>query len=67
MWRGFYLLKIPTLSRKARLFLEWTWAMFFPPDIAHLGYERTKRTATMAERLDRPLRVAPSGAREPAA
>jgi NADH dehydrogenase len=44
LWRGFYLLKIPTLSRKTRLFLEWNWAMFFPPDIAHLSYARTKRT-----------------------
>jgi NADH dehydrogenase len=44
LWRGVYLLKIPTLARKTRLFLEWNWAMFFPPDIAHLGYRRTKRT-----------------------
>ncbi|MDX1517637.1 MAG: NAD(P)/FAD-dependent oxidoreductase [Woeseiaceae bacterium] len=43
MWRGVYLLKIPTLGRKARLFLEWNWAMFFPPDIAHLGFNRTRR------------------------
>jgi hypothetical protein len=26
-----------------RLFLEWNWAMFFPPDISHLGYRRTLR------------------------
>lgn len=43
MWRGVYLLKIPTLARKVRLFLEWNWAMFFPPDISHFGYRRTKR------------------------
>jgi NADH:ubiquinone reductase (H+-translocating) len=43
MWRGLYLLRIPTLARKTRLFLEWNWAMFFPPDIAHLGYRRTQR------------------------
>jgi NADH:ubiquinone reductase (H+-translocating) len=43
MWRGYYLLRIPTLARKARLFLEWNWAMFFPPDISHLGYRRTQR------------------------
>ncbi len=41
MWRGIFLLKVPTLSRKMRLFLEWSWAMFFPPDIAHLGFKRT--------------------------
>lgn len=45
MWRGIYLLKIPTLARKVRLFLEWNWAMLFPPDISHFGYRRTKRTA----------------------
>jgi NADH dehydrogenase len=43
MWRGLYLLRIPTLARKTRLFLEWNWAMFFPPDISHLGYRRTQR------------------------
>jgi hypothetical protein len=43
MWRGLYLLRIPTLARKSRLFLEWNWAMFFPPDIAHFGYRRTQR------------------------
>jgi NADH dehydrogenase len=46
MWRGTYLLRMPTLARKARLFLEWNWAMFFPPDISHLGYRRTQRRPT---------------------
>ncbi len=41
MWRGVYLLKVPTVARKVRLFLEWNWAMFFPPDIAHLGFKRS--------------------------
>jgi NADH dehydrogenase len=45
MWRGLYLLRVPTLSRKTRLFLEWNWAMFFPPDISHLGYRRSFRRA----------------------
>ena len=43
LWRGVYLLKIPTLARKARLFLEWNWAMFFPPDIVHFNYRRSLR------------------------
>jgi NADH dehydrogenase len=46
MWRGLFLLRIPTLARKARLFLEWNWAMFFPPEIAHLGYRRTPRQSS---------------------
>lgn len=41
LWRGAYLLKIPTFARKARIFLEWNWAMLFPPDIAHMGFRRT--------------------------
>ena len=41
LWRGVYLLKVPTFARKVRLFLEWNWAMLFPPDIAHLGFKRT--------------------------
>lgn len=48
LWRGVYLLKIPTLGRKVRLFLEWNWAMFFPPDISHLGYARTRRIVPSA-------------------
>jgi len=43
LWRGLYLLRIPTFARKSRLFLEWNWAMFFPPDISHFGYRRTQR------------------------
>jgi NADH:ubiquinone reductase (H+-translocating) len=48
MWRGLYLLRVPTFSRKSRLFLEWNWAMFFPPDISHLGYRRTFRRVIAA-------------------
>lgn len=48
LWRGVYLLKIPTFARKSRLFLEWNWAMFFPPDISHLGYRRTRRAQPVA-------------------
>lgn len=48
MWRGLYLLRMPTLARKSRLFLEWNWAMFFPPDISHYGYRRTQRRAALA-------------------
>jgi NADH dehydrogenase len=50
LWRGVYLLKIPTLARKVRLYLEWNWAMFFPPDISHLGYARTRRTSAAESR-----------------
>jgi NADH:quinone reductase (non-electrogenic) len=49
LWRGVYLMKISTLGRKVRLFLEWNWAMFFPPDISHMGYARTRRPVSMPE------------------
>ena len=28
LWRAFYLSRIPTLGRKLRIFVEWTWSMF---------------------------------------
>jgi NADH dehydrogenase len=46
LWRTLYLMRMPTFSRRARLFLEWTWAMFFPPDLAHFGYRRSTRRHT---------------------
>jgi NADH dehydrogenase len=48
LWRGVYLLKVPTLARKVRLFLEWNWAMFFPPDLAHFSFRLTPRTSGLA-------------------
>jgi NADH dehydrogenase len=32
---------MPTFGRKLRIFVEWTWGMFFPPDITHLRFTRT--------------------------
>lgn len=42
LWRGVYLLKIPTFARKVRIFFAWDWEMFFPIDIANLNFERTR-------------------------
>jgi NADH dehydrogenase len=44
LWRGVYLLKIPTLARKVRLYFEWNWQMLFPADIVHFGFVRSRRT-----------------------
>ena len=55
LWRGVYLLRVPTLARKARVFLEWNWGMLFPPDIAHLSFHRTpKAEPTRLSRCMRP-------------
>ncbi len=49
MWRAIYLLKVPTFSRKVRIFFEWSWGMLFPADIAHMGFTRSKRKTTTSE------------------
>ena len=42
LWRAYYLSQMPTLGRKLRIFVEWTWGMFFPADITHLRFVRSK-------------------------
>jgi NADH dehydrogenase len=34
LWRSYYLLQLPTFLRKARVGLDWTLDMVFPPDVA---------------------------------
>lgn len=34
LWRSYYLLQLPTFLRKARVALDWTLDMIFPPDVA---------------------------------
>lgn len=41
LWRAYYLSQVPTLGRKVRIFVEWTWGMFFPNDITHLRFHRS--------------------------
>jgi len=41
LWRGYYLLRMPTLGRKLRIWVEWTWGLFFPLDVTHLRFTRT--------------------------
>jgi len=41
LWRAYYLSQMPTLRRKLRVFVEWTWGMFFPTDITHLRFTRS--------------------------
>jgi len=41
LWRAYYLSQMPTLRRKLRIFGEWTWGMFFPPDVTHLRFTRS--------------------------
>lgn len=41
LWRAYYLLRMPTAGRKLRIWVEWTWGMFFAADITHLRFTRT--------------------------
>lgn len=42
LWRAYYLAQMPTMGRKLRIFVEWSWGMFFPTDITHLRFARSK-------------------------
>lgn len=42
LWRAYYLSQMPTMGRKVRIFIEWSWGMFFPTDITHLRFARSK-------------------------
>src|SRR5207253_4273951 len=48
VWRAYYLSQMPTLGRKLRIFVEWTWGMFFPNDITHLRFTRSHELADAA-------------------
>jgi NADH dehydrogenase len=43
MYRTVYLLKMPGLSRKARVALDWTFDLVFAPDVVQLGVHRQRR------------------------
>jgi NADH dehydrogenase len=63
VWRGYYLSQMPSFGRKLRIFWEWTWGMFFPPDITHLRFTRSheqradeqRRQAEEAPQADDPM------------
>jgi NADH dehydrogenase len=62
LWRAYYLSQMPTLGRKLRIFVEWTWGMFFPADITHLRFPGSQAVVD-AERADVPA-AEPAGAVE---
>ncbi len=41
MWRAYYLSQMPSGGRRLRIFFEWFWGMFYPPDITHLRFTRS--------------------------
>jgi NADH dehydrogenase len=55
LWRAYYLLLMPTLGRKLRIWVEWTWSMFFSADITHLRFTRTPEADAEPATSDSPL------------
>ncbi len=49
LWRAYYLSQMPTFGRKLRIFVEWTWGMFFPNDITHLRFTRSHELAEVPQ------------------
>lgn len=49
LWRTVYLMKMPTLSRKVRVALDWTLDLFFPSDVVQLGVHRVERPSNSSE------------------
>lgn len=43
MFRTVYLMKIPGFARKARVALDWTFDLLFPPDVVQLGVHGKSR------------------------
>jgi NADH dehydrogenase len=54
VWRAYYLSQMPTVGRRIRIFVEWTWGMFFPNDITHL---RFTRSAELNDAAAKPVRA----------
>jgi NADH:ubiquinone reductase (H+-translocating) len=38
-WRGVYLWKMPTLSRRIQIAVDWAWAILFPPSVVEIPLE----------------------------
>lgn len=45
--RTIHLLKLPGLDRKLRVMVDWTFELFFPPDLNYLDLKKTQKIARM--------------------
>ena len=43
MWRGVYLFKLPTWSRRIKVALDWSWDVLFPRDLSFLNTDTTQQ------------------------
>jgi len=42
LWRGVYLFKLPTWSRRIKVALDWSWDFLFPRDLSFLNTDSTQ-------------------------
>lgn len=52
VWRAYYLSQMPSAGRRFRIFFEWFWGMFYPPDITHLRFTRSADVQADEQRRD---------------
>lgn len=45
LWRGIYLFKLPSWSRRTKVAFDWLWELVFSRDLAHLKTDQTTRVA----------------------
>jgi NADH dehydrogenase len=43
MWRGVYLFKLPTWSRRIKVALDWAWDVLFPRDLSFLNTDAAQQ------------------------
>jgi NADH dehydrogenase len=43
MWRGVYLFKLPTWSRRIKVALDWAWDVLFPRDLSFLNTDEAQQ------------------------
>jgi NADH:ubiquinone reductase (H+-translocating) len=43
LWRCVYLMKIPTVARKLNVVVDWTWDIFFKPNVVQVRAEQQQR------------------------
>jgi NADH dehydrogenase len=59
LWRGAYLIKLPSLSKKFRVMLEWTLDLCFARDTVQLLTIRSVRSGRLEELLDSSIEADP--------
>lgn len=42
LWRGYYLLRLPSLERRLRVAVDWTLELFLPHDVVEINMRRTR-------------------------